>query len=845
MSRPGIALAIVAAFTVVLFAAPVAQGALYEVDTLGDSTSGNCDNDVPSDCPLRRAVTIANGTMANDEIVLTTDVQLNIAGADTENLNVNGDIDIGGGGGSGALTIRSDTGIRKIDKSGVSGNMRIIDASNALTIQNVEITGGNATAQPAIGGGGIHWVGFNAPDILRLDNVFVHDNTVGGAAGQQVGGGIAASGIGQVEIVGGSRIEDNLVANAIAGAVGTGGGVSIQGDTDLTVSDSTITGNFAGTGIGPTGGRGGGIDFFNNQPATPNLVVTNSDVTGNRAGGLGSSTTNLRRGGGIHAEAQGAGAAVDVDLSGGSVSGNFAGGGSGNAPGSGGGVSVLVNAGAGNGLLTVDDVTISGNRAGGFDGSNPSTNDGARGFGAGISTNADTTITGGAIQSNLAGVSTQTPAVALSGVGAGIHATDGIANPDLVLNGTTVADNLGGNSTGANSAAGGILSLNNGALKLSGASIVDNESKGAGGGVNRFVPTVTPIGVDPDSVTDSTISGNQSGFQGGGITVETGRVFDVNRSLFSDNHATGPSGTGGGILATSSAPSPRGTLRLRNSTVTGNTSGDQTGAGSFQSLGGGVALGTVEEIDFDADLSTIASNTVFTGTTNLPFIGFGTGGNIGYAPTTGGPPSVTLTGTIVSGGAATGPGATAPNCAVGSGVTFVSTGGNLEGLDAGGAATTSCAFNLIGQGDQTGVNPLLAPLANNGGPTLTRALQPGSPALDAVPALNCSVTGLTVDQRGEPRPFGGGLCDAGAYELGDRDGDGVLDTSDTCPLAVGPATNNGCPVNIISDPPVTNPPVTNPPGQTTPAKKCKKPKKKKGKKASAAAKCKKKKKKKK
>ncbi|MCL5429257.1 MAG: right-handed parallel beta-helix repeat-containing protein [Chloroflexi bacterium] len=52
----------------------------------------------------------------------------------------------------------------------------------------------------------------------------------------------------------------------------------------------------------------------------------------------------------------------------------------------------------------------------------------------------------------------------------------------------------------------------------------------------------------------------------------------------------------------------------------------------------------------------------------------------------------------------------------------------------------------------------LGPLADNGGPTLTHALLPGSPALDAA-------TGLCpeVDQRLFPRPFGP-ACDVGAYE---------------------------------------------------------------------------------
>ncbi|HJT59856.1 MAG TPA: choice-of-anchor Q domain-containing protein [Ktedonobacteraceae bacterium] len=60
-------------------------------------------------------------------------------------------------------------------------------------------------------------------------------------------------------------------------------------------------------------------------------------------------------------------------------------------------------------------------------------------------------------------------------------------------------------------------------------------------------------------------------------------------------------------------------------------------------------------------------------------------------------------------------------------------------------------------------NPQLAALANNGGPTQTMALQPGSPAIDVIPTS----TNLcpSADQRGFSRPDDGeNACDMGAYE---------------------------------------------------------------------------------
>jgi hypothetical protein len=69
--------------------------------------------------------------------------------------------------------------------------------------------------------------------------------------------------------------------------------------------------------------------------------------------------------------------------------------------------------------------------------------------------------------------------------------------------------------------------------------------------------------------------------------------------------------------------------------------------------------------------------------------------------------------------------------------------------------------------------PMLGPLANNGGPTWTHALLPGSPAIDAGSGVHCQA----FDQRGYDRPVDGngdGVagCDIGAFEF-DPDRDGV------------------------------------------------------------------------
>lgn len=66
----------------------------------------------------------------------------------------------------------------------------------------------------------------------------------------------------------------------------------------------------------------------------------------------------------------------------------------------------------------------------------------------------------------------------------------------------------------------------------------------------------------------------------------------------------------------------------------------------------------------------------------------------------------------------------------------------------------------LGAGNLLSIDPLLDPLADNGGPTDTRLLQEGSPAIDAADDGACE----PIDQRGIARPQGAG-CDIGAVEV--------------------------------------------------------------------------------
>jgi len=93
---------------------------------------------------------------------------------------------------------------------------------------------------------------------------------------------------------------------------------------------------------------------------------------------------------------------------------------------------------------------------------------------------------------------------------------------------------------------------------------------------------------------------------------------------------------------------------------------------------------------------------------------------------------------------------------------YTSNGFNLIENTSGASFTGDTATNITGQ------DPQLFPLANNGGPTQTHALMPGSPAIDKGES-----SGATTDQRGAMRPVnlpnpnatGGDGADIGAFEV--------------------------------------------------------------------------------
>lgn len=108
------------------------------------------------------------------------------------------------------------------------------------------------------------------------------------------------------------------------------------------------------------------------------------------------------------------------------------------------------------------------------------------------------------------------------------------------------------------------------------------------------------------------------------------------------------------------------------------------------------------------------------------------------------------------------------------------------------SSDATCAASLTGPGDLNNTNPLLGPLANNGGPTPTHALLAGSPAIDAAGGCPPPAT----DQRGVARPQGS-ACDIGSFE---SQGVGPTATPTATPTGA-PQTSTPTPTTTLTQTP--------------------------------------------
>ncbi len=323
-----------------------------------------------------------------------------------------------------------------------------------------------------------------------------------------------------------------------------------------------------------------------------------------------------------------------------------------------------------------------------------------------------------------------------------VHSGGGIrfdSSGTLTLTGSTVS----GNSTAGSFARGGGIYTNLGVVTLTGSTVSGNSTAGDrafGGGIYARSGAVT--------LTSSTVSGNSTAgtnSDGGGIYTNSGAVT-LSSSTLSGNKTEGPGAHGGGIYTRS------GAVTLTGSTVSGNR---VTGSNSD---GGGVMFLSNE---FNIFNSTITANSAARAS-----------GGLGRPNGIVSIKKLTIHNSIIAGNtAASNPDFTAPSnpgdLEVRSSLIGINQGTTLTA-----SATADAQGNLVGALNAI-IAPRLGPLQNNGGPTQTHALLPGSPALDAGNA-NLLPGGLNTDQRGSTRVLdlrdisnatGGDGLDMGAVEM--------------------------------------------------------------------------------
>jgi hypothetical protein len=310
---------------------------------------------------------------------------------------------------------------------------------------------------------------------------------------------------------------------------------------------------------------------------------------------------------------------------------------------------------------------------------------------------------------------------------------------NLTLTNSTVSDNS------ASQGGGGIY--NSGSLTLTNSTVSDNSSEYGGGIYNSGSLTLTNSTVSDNSseygggiftyqrsltLTNSTVSGNSASQSGGGIQNDNGSLTLTNSTV------SGNSSIYGGGMG-----NDYGSLTLTNSTVSGN-SASQNGGG-IRNLAGAVTL----------VFCTLYGNQARTGG------GLSTQDDATYDPSHPLHGVSTMSNSLIAGNQAH----------VGPDVAGVLTteGYNLF------QNTTGTTFLDPSQKHSTDltdiplsdikINPNLQ--LNGSKTTETHALEPGSPAINAIPLAACLIIVsrvlITTDQRGVKRPQGP-ACDIGAYE---------------------------------------------------------------------------------
>lgn len=777
----------------------VAQASPYQVDTFADSasadsTSSNCVDQLDGHCSLRAAITAANNNPGADTITLPAGrYDRTIPSNGNNNDNETGDFNVLTSGGP--LTIQGATGDAKDVVVSADGLDRVleIDSGGTVVISGVTLQDGLVDGNDSSGnGGGILVSGGTtstcdtsgqgtqtltviecAPQAkttttsLTLQNARVVKNV----SPYNCGGGIYGEDTSLIVLTA-SHVDHNTAGDC-------GGGVGYEGfGSSLDMSDSSVDSNAT------TYGAGGGVYDASDSPAslqtsTHHASIPDTDTLRAVGSSISDNQSSSDSGGGIfNTDYENNGG--NVDLSNTNVDHNFASG-----PGGG----VYSEYGTVTGAGSTFDSNTSRDSSGG-----------------GIWNDGDgVTLTGSHVDGNLADTD-----------GGGIASDYGPVSVD----GGTVNNNTSRHNDGGGIAQDHccILSSDNSnqqdshraihqgpsdpnALTVSNSDVSNNYADDFGGGLYNEE--------GPVSVTGSTVTSNEARHNRGGGIYNSGSTTDVTDSHVDHNKTD--VAQGGGIAQERNS----GVLTLLRDSVDSNIAGADGNSGSNLGRGGGVynngSSGTFSKqgeqgpsiVDssisrnhaflsggglWDATGSKIVNTTIadniadiaqdghegggiFDHSSGNTLINVTLAGNVAVAGYGGGifgnSGQPQLTNTIVADNQSNADlsqsdcGGTTPN----------SNGNNLDGVqsDQSTSPTDQCGLVAGTNGDQTKVDAKLGPLQDNGGPTLTRALLAGSPAIDNGNETVCQNNLTTLadpsehDQRQAARPQGP-ACDVGAYE---------------------------------------------------------------------------------
>jgi len=388
------------------------------------------------------------------------------------------------------------------------------------------------------------------------------------------------------------------------------------------------------------------------------------------------------------------------------------------------GPNLLTINGAGNQILNITSGTVFLSGLSLVNGGTPTSEDpygdGGSGSGGAIYNNGTLTVTNCIFSGNSASGgggdddgNPESGASGGSGSGGAIYNNDTLTVTNTTFSGNGASGGGGdGDASGGSGSGGGIC--NGGTLTVTDSTFTGNGASGGGGGGG--------------SDADGDYGYDGSGASGGGIY--NGGTLTVTNSTFSGNSATGGdggqgfNGPGNGGDGDGGGIANGGTLKVSNNTFSGNSANGGGGAGGGNGNGGGISNGGTLTV----------RNSILTG--NSANGGNGLGNGVGYGA------------------------------------------GIYNGLQAN--ADSNLYYSNLANGSEDDCNscttnthmvsgnPLLAALANYGGPTQTMLPQPGSAAICAG-AVGDVPAGVTTDQRGFARTNstykGGTKCvDAGAVQ---------------------------------------------------------------------------------